>query len=50
MENDCINIYKGKLCRLTAHDHDRRLVVYPCAYPYNCKKCEDYKPKENKQQ
>lgn len=48
MENDCDNLYKGRLCWLTAHDHDRNLVLYVCAYPDNCKECKDYKPKSNK--
>lgn len=45
MENDCENLYKGRLCWLTVHEHGRELVAYVCAYPHNCKKCKDYKPK-----
>lgn len=52
MENDCINLYKDRLCWLTAHhaQYPRRgeLVLYVCAYPHNCQDCKDYKPKEKK--
>ena len=48
MENDCINLYRGRLCALTAHESQ----YYPlrgvlkmdiCAYPENCRDCKDYK-------
>lgn len=48
MENDCINLYKGKQCWLTAHHIGRELWAFICAYPYNCRECKDYKPKEKK--
>ena len=47
MENNCIN-RRIEWCWLTAHHHNRKLIIYPCAYPHNCKECKDYKPKENK--
>ena len=47
MENDCINLYKGRLCALTAHESQYplrgQLIMHICAYPYNCKMCKDYK-------
>ncbi len=46
MENDCSNLYDGRLCYLTFHKHERALVGYVCAYPHNCKECKDYKSKE----
>lgn len=48
MENDCDNLYDGRLCLLTFHEHDRDLVAYVCDYPDNCKECKDYKPKDEK--
>lgn len=47
MENDCINLYRGRLCALTAHESQYPLRgvlrMYVCAYPENCKECKDYK-------
>lgn len=47
MENDCINLYKGRLCALTAHEsqYPLRLIMYACAYPDNCNECKDYQKK-----
>ena len=47
MENDCINLYKSRLCALTAHESQYplrgQLIMYVCAYPDNCEMCKDYK-------
>lgn len=47
MENDCINLYKCRLCYLTAHESQYplrgQLIMYACAYPDNCEMCKDYK-------
>lgn len=48
MENNCANLYKGRLCWATAHNEGRNLVAYVCAYPHNCYDCKSYKPKEKK--
>lgn len=47
MDNDCANLYDGRLCYLTFHEHERTLVGYACAYPHNSKECKHYKSKEN---
>lgn len=43
MKNNCENYLNGK-CKLTAHEHDGKHIVYVRAYPDNCEKCKDYKP------
>lgn len=48
MKNDCANLYDGRLCYLTFHEYDRKLIGYVCAYPHNYKECKDYKSKEKK--
>ena len=52
MKNDCINLYKGCLCALTAHESQYplrgQLIMHVCAYPYNCEMCKDYKQDYNK--
>lgn len=46
MENDCINLYRGRLCALTAHESQYPLRgvlrMYICAYPDNCSDCYHY--------
>lgn len=46
MENNCKNLYDGRLCYLTFHERNRNLIGYPCVYPYNYIECKDYKKKE----
>lgn len=47
MKNDCVNLYKGRLCWNTVHEVGRNLVAHVCSYTENCYDCKDYK-RQNK--